>query len=154
LGIILYEMVTGKVPHKADSMVRTLAMQMLDPIVPPTQLRPDLAQTPSFEPMLMKMLAKKREQRYAKMDEVLRDLEATAGGSIKLEQPVSASVQNLQPAYTVGPLPPGADPSALAPSLPTVRSPVGVDSPTKGSIPPPKRGGGSSPPMPSGPSAP
>ena len=30
-------------PHKSDSMVRTIAMQMLDPIVPPSQVRPDLA---------------------------------------------------------------------------------------------------------------
>ncbi|HTJ46915.1 MAG TPA: protein kinase [Kofleriaceae bacterium] len=137
LGIILYEMITGKVPHKADSMVRTLAMQMLDPIIPPSQLRPDLALSPAFEGMLMKMLAKKREQRYATMEEVLKDLEGAAGGGIKLEQPVSASVQNIQPAYTVGPLPPGADASALAPARPTIKNPVGVDTPTKGSSPPP-----------------
>jgi serine/threonine protein kinase len=163
LGIILYEMVTGKVPHKADSMVRTLAMQMLDPITPPTALRPELAQTPAFEPMLMKMLAKKREQRYATMEEVLRDLENVAGaaGVASLAQPVSASVQSIPPAFTVGPLPPGADASALAPQLPTIKNVPPSDAPTaKAPAPSPpgapvvvKRGPASAP-RPSGPDTP
>jgi len=37
LGVILYEMITGRVPHKGDSTVRTLAMQMLDPPEPPSR---------------------------------------------------------------------------------------------------------------------
>jgi serine/threonine protein kinase len=163
LGIILYEMATGKVPHKADSMVRTLAMQMLDPITPPTAIRPELAQTPAFEPMLMKMLAKKREQRYATMEGVLRDLEGVAGaaGVASLAQPVSASVQSIPPAFTVGPLPPGADSSALAPQLPTIKNLPPSEAPTaKAPAPSPpgapvvvKRGPGSAP-RPVGPETP
>ncbi len=91
LGTILYEMLTGKVPHKSESMVRTLAMQMLDPIIPPSLARPDLSFDPAVEAVLMKALAKKREQRYATMDELLDALKGVAKG-IELTQPVSSSV--------------------------------------------------------------
>src|SRR5438270_697745 len=43
LGTILYEMLVGKVPHKGGSMVRTIAMQMLDAIPPPSVSHPELA---------------------------------------------------------------------------------------------------------------
>ncbi len=137
LGIILYEMVTGKVPHKADSMVRTLAMQMLDPIIPPSQVRPEANFPPDFEAMLMKALAKKREQRYPTMEAFLVDLERASGG-VELGTPVSASVSSAAPAYTVGPLPPGADAALLAASRTTARpkSPTAKQSPTAKSAPP------------------
>jgi serine/threonine protein kinase len=136
LGIIMYEMVTGKVPHKADSMVRTLAMQMLDPIIPPSKRQPAIDLPPAFEAVLMKALAKKREERYQSMEALLTDLERSSGG-IPLEQPVSASVKAPAPAYTVGTLPPGADRSAVAAQLPTRRPAAGLDTPTAKSSPPP-----------------
>src|SRR5512144_9410 len=64
LGVILYEMICGRVPHRGDSMVRTLAMQMLDPVEPPSKVRPDLAIPPELEAVIMNALAKKREQRF------------------------------------------------------------------------------------------
>jgi len=53
LGVILYEMLCARVPHRGDSMVRTLAMQMLDPIEPPSKVRPDLAIAPELEAIVM-----------------------------------------------------------------------------------------------------
>ncbi|HET7500047.1 MAG TPA: protein kinase, partial [Kofleriaceae bacterium] len=76
LGVILYEMICGRVPHRGDSMVRTLAMQMLDPIEPPSKVRPDLAITPELEAIVMHALAKKREQRYPTLGELLEALDA------------------------------------------------------------------------------
>src|SRR4029077_13792787 len=60
LGVILYEMICGRVPHRGDSMVRTLAMQMLDPIDPPSRVRPDLQITPEAGAGVMQPLAHKR----------------------------------------------------------------------------------------------
>src|SRR4029078_1624167 len=76
LGVILYEMICGRVPHRGDSMVRTLAMQMLDPIEAPPKSRPDLVIAPELEPIVMHALVKKREQRYQTMGELLEALEA------------------------------------------------------------------------------
>ena len=56
-------------------MVRTLAMQMLDPIEPPSKVRPDLAIPPELEAVIMQALAKKREHRYQTMGELLDALD-------------------------------------------------------------------------------
>ena len=55
-------MTCGRVPHRADSMVRTLAMQMLDPVEPPTKVRPDLHIPTELEEIILHALAKKREE--------------------------------------------------------------------------------------------
>jgi len=113
LGVLLYEMLCGRVPHRGDSMVRTLAMQMLDPIEPPSKVRPDLAIAPELEAVVMHALVKKREQRYQTMGELLGALEAI------LPSPVAVSVTG-SPVYTLAPLPPGADPGVVVsqPAMP------------------------------------
>jgi serine/threonine protein kinase len=97
LGTILYEMIVGRVPHKSNSMVRTIAMQMLDPITPPSQVHPDLAVPKSLEALIMKALAKKREERFQTMPEMLRALDA-----------VAAELDTPEPTLSLPPLPPGA----------------------------------------------
>ena len=116
LGVILYEMLTGRVPHRGESMVRTLAMQMLDPIEPPRKVRPDLDISPELEDVVMHALAKKREQRFQKMSELLAALD-------KLQVPVGTSVTG-SPVYALTPLPPGADASALPPTTPDLLAPA------------------------------
>jgi serine/threonine protein kinase len=102
LGTILYEMIVGKVPHKADSMVRTLAMVMLDPITPPSQVNPDSRIPKSLELTIMKSLSKVREQRYATMADMLTALER-----------VRKEINAPDPSVSLPPLPPGADPSLV-----------------------------------------
>jgi serine/threonine protein kinase len=106
LGVILYEMLTGRVPHRGDSTVRTLAMVMLDPVDPPRKVRPELDISDELEQVVLKALAKKREQRFQTMHELITALE-------KLQTPVGLSVTG-SPVYALTPLPPGADPSLLA----------------------------------------
>jgi serine/threonine protein kinase len=105
LGVILYEMLTGRVPHKGESMVRTLAMQMLDPMDPPRKARPDLDISPELEAVVMTALAKKRDQRYPTMTDLIAALE-------KLQTPVGTSLTG-SPVYALTPIPPGADPSLI-----------------------------------------
>jgi serine/threonine protein kinase len=109
LGIILYEMITGKLPLKGDSTVRTIAMQLLDPIVPPTQIRPDLEIGPECEAIVMKALAKRRDERYRTMAELQAALE-----QLLRHRPARAPGQ---PVVGLAPLPPGADPRVVE-SLP------------------------------------
>ncbi len=136
LGIILYQMLTGKVPHKGGSMVRTIAMQMLDPITPPTKVNPELAISPAFEAIIMKALAKNRDERFASMNELIAALEG-------LHDELVAS----NPTISLPPLPPGADASALetpAPSMP-VALVTGHDAPAAGG--PPRRSRGETRPL-------
>ena len=121
LGTILYEMLVGKVPHKGESMVRTLAMQMLDPIIPPREARPELDISDDLELVILRALEKKREQRYDNMRLFLTELERVAGG-VPLEQPISAStgrVVRKGELPTLIPQPPGA--SIAAEQLDTIK---------------------------------
>jgi serine/threonine-protein kinase len=115
LGVILYEMICGRVPHRADSMVRTLAMQMLDPVEPPTKVRPDLQILPALEGVVMKALAKKREERYQTMGEMLVALERVA--KQVLPAPIGQSVTGSPIYGEMPPVPPGADPALSDPSI-------------------------------------
>ncbi|MEO8845980.1 MAG: serine/threonine-protein kinase [Kofleriaceae bacterium] len=99
LGTILYEMTVGRTPHRSDSTVRTIAMQMLDPIVPPSQVDPDLAVPKPLELSIMKALAKKREERYQTMGEFAAALDE-----------VTQQIKNAASTMSLPPLPPGADP--------------------------------------------
>ncbi|MEO8701485.1 MAG: protein kinase [Kofleriaceae bacterium] len=117
LGVILYEMLLARVPHRGDSMVRTLAMQMLDPVEPPSRARPDLGISPELEALMMKTLAKKREHRFQTMGELQAAIE-------QLQTPIGQSLTG-SPVYALAPLPPGADaivtaahPATAADSIP------------------------------------
>jgi serine/threonine protein kinase len=126
LGVILYEMICGRVPHRGDSMVRTLAMQMLDPIEPPSKVRPDLQIAPDLEAVVLRALAKKREQRYQTMGELLAALDAI------LPPAVGHSVTG-SPVYTLAALPPGADPG-IVPAVPP--APLASSGPAQPPAPP------------------
>jgi serine/threonine protein kinase len=118
LGTIFYEMLVGKVPHKGDSMIRTIAMQMLDPVTPPRQVNPDLPITPGLEAVVMKALAKNRDDRYATMAELVAAIEGLA-----------AELAADSPTLSLPPLPPGADAVALPPVTASVVE----------TVPPPRR---------------
>jgi serine/threonine protein kinase len=110
LGVLLYEMLTGKVPHRGDSTVRTLAMVMLDPVEPPSRVRPDANISPDLEAVVLHALAKKRETRFQTMGEFVTALESV--------QPVIGKSITGTPVYALVPLPPGATPhSVVTPSV-------------------------------------
>ncbi|NVB82116.1 MAG: protein kinase [Kofleriaceae bacterium] len=131
LGTIMYEMLVGKTPHKGDSMIRTIAMQMLDPIVPPTKARPSLDIAPSLEAIVMKALEKKREDRYDTMADLLAALEnqaaRIAASPTQMGTLPAVNDPNAVPPATavtgLPALPPGADlgiePSPAAPIVST-----------------------------------
>ena len=62
LGIILYEMVTGRRPFHAETPVAVILQQLNDPLPPPHEIRVDLP--PQAENVIYKALAKKPESRY------------------------------------------------------------------------------------------
>jgi len=81
-------MVVGRVPHKGDTIVATLAQQMLDPVVPPRVMNPKCDCTDRLEQVILTLLAKDREKRYQTMVEVWRALEWVAEEmSIVLDAP-------------------------------------------------------------------
>ncbi len=92
LGVILYEMLTARVPFDADNLMGILTQHLYEEPVPPSRLDPPVAVAPELERVVLRCLAKDVEQRYASMDEVLADLEqlVPAAGVSQVSGPLSS----------------------------------------------------------------
>ena len=78
VGIILYELLTGRLPFDGESAV-AIAVQHLNDSPPPiSSLRPDVA--PELEAAVMRALAKDPAARWADADEFIRALEGARAG--------------------------------------------------------------------------
>ena len=77
LGVIMYEMFTGKVPFDADTFMGILTKHMFEPPLRPSETGRALG---AIEEVILKALAKKPEDRYQKMDELIGDLTRVASG--------------------------------------------------------------------------
>jgi tRNA A-37 threonylcarbamoyl transferase component Bud32 len=62
LGVILYELVTGRVPFDADTPFALIMKHASEPVPPPRSLKADLPE--AIEPVIQKALAKQPEARY------------------------------------------------------------------------------------------
>ena len=69
LGIVLFEMVTGRKPYIADTPMAVVLKQMTDPLPRPTEFVPDLPE--EIEQILFKALAKQPEDRYEDMNAMI-----------------------------------------------------------------------------------
>jgi tetratricopeptide (TPR) repeat protein len=63
LGIVLYEMITGRVPFEADTPLAIVLKMLAEPLPPPSTLKPEL--NPAIERVLLKALAKNQVDRFA-----------------------------------------------------------------------------------------
>ncbi len=73
LGVVMYEMVTGRVPFDSDTPVSVALKHMQETPVEPIVLKPELPK--SVNDIIMKAMKKDPEERYATATEMLRDLE-------------------------------------------------------------------------------
>ncbi|HEX5441803.1 MAG TPA: serine/threonine-protein kinase [Ktedonobacterales bacterium] len=62
LGSVLYELLTGRVPHEADTPYEVAALVLTEPMVPPSRRNENIP--PALEQVVMKALAKVPTQRY------------------------------------------------------------------------------------------
>ena len=78
VGIILYELLTGRLPFDGESAVSIAVQHLNDPPTPISALRPDVA--PELEAAVMRALAKDPADRWADADEFIRALEGARSG--------------------------------------------------------------------------
>jgi len=76
LGVILYELLTGRPPFVADTPVGLLLKHISQPPPPFAELRPDLQVDPRLEAITMKALAKQPDDRFQMVQELAGELEA------------------------------------------------------------------------------
>ncbi|MEG1887672.1 MAG: PASTA domain-containing protein, partial [Oscillospiraceae bacterium] len=73
VGVMLYEMLTGKLPFEAASAVSVVIMQLQNIPVQPSQINPSIPQ--GLEQITMHAMEKDAQKRYMSAAEMLRDLE-------------------------------------------------------------------------------
>ena len=81
LGVVLYEMVTGRKPYVADTPSAIMLKQATEPLPRPKTFAPDLPE--SVEKVLLKALARKTEDRYRDMADFVDGLENVLIGQPK-----------------------------------------------------------------------
>ena len=82
VGVILYELVSGRVPFDADNFMGVLTQHMYKPPPPLREATPTPELLPDgLEAIVMKCLAKRPEQRYPSMQEFVADIDKVIAGS-------------------------------------------------------------------------
>jgi WD40 repeat protein/serine/threonine protein kinase len=77
LGVILYEMLTGRVPFVADSPYAVMTKHITDTIPPPAQFNREL--TTDVETVLLKGLSKEPEKRFANAGTFANEMQQAMG---------------------------------------------------------------------------
>ncbi len=85
LGVILYEMLTGKVPHRGDNPLETMRLVRNEAILPPSSLNPKTDRR--LENICMKSLEKEPANRYQSALGLARNLERWLANEPLLDPP-------------------------------------------------------------------
>jgi tRNA A-37 threonylcarbamoyl transferase component Bud32 len=80
-GVILYELLTGRVPFTADTFMGILTKHMFEAPPAPSMVAPDCAVPPDVEAIILKALQKDRDYRFQSMAEMARAIEAVGTGA-------------------------------------------------------------------------
>ncbi|HVR61696.1 MAG TPA: protein kinase [Polyangia bacterium] len=63
-AVILYQLVTGDIPFRADSPMGIVSRHLSEPPVPPSRQRPDLTIPTAIDTLILRGMEKHREQRF------------------------------------------------------------------------------------------
>ncbi len=93
LGIIMYEMFTGRVPFEADSYMGVLTKHMFMVPEPPSRVHEAARELGALEDVILRCLEKKAEARYGSMDELIQEIESIVqftGDRLEVVRPSSS----------------------------------------------------------------
>ena len=96
-GVILYEMATGLPPYHAETPMAVVIKHIHDPLPPPRSINPQI--TDDFEKILMKALAKNRDERYptcADLVQAIQSLPNLPEPASKLTDPTPAKTTIIE----------------------------------------------------------
>jgi eukaryotic-like serine/threonine-protein kinase len=96
-AILLYQLVTGDIPFRADSAMGIISRHLAEPPVPPSRRRPDLSIPTAIDDVVLRGMEKNRDLRYptavAFRDAIAAMLSVTGG----FPTPLPASVRAAMP---------------------------------------------------------
>jgi serine/threonine-protein kinase len=129
VGIVLYEMLTGRVPFTGDSAIEIAMKHLNDWPKPPSKLRPEIPE--EIDHIVLRALAKAPEDRYQSAEEFIEDLQRVEAGL-----PVSPETSEAATALlTVAPV--GASTEVLSSDATRVTAPRPYTPPRRPPAPPP-----------------
>ncbi|MBL8154742.1 MAG: protein kinase [Anaerolineae bacterium] len=111
LGIVLYEMLTNRVPFDDPSAMAVAMKHLTDPPTPPSRLNEELP--PAVDAIIARALEKEPKKRYTSCTEMVKAVEAALTPLIKKADSASQSAAKLPPASI-----PAAGPAGTTVNLP------------------------------------
>jgi len=93
LGVILYEMATGRAPYRAETPIAVIIKHINDPLPPPRSVNPQLSEV--MERAILKALAKNPEDRFQTAVEMIRAVEAASGSEADVVSAQAAETKNV-----------------------------------------------------------
>ena len=124
IGVVLYELLTGKAPFEGESAVAIALMHVNQPAPSPRELVPAIPR--ELEAVVLKALAKSTAERYPDAESFMRDLEAVES---RLDRgPVDTESTAVFAPVAVG-MPPASTPPPPPPPPVAVAPPAGADEP-------------------------
>ncbi|MGH3022385.1 MAG: Stk1 family PASTA domain-containing Ser/Thr kinase [Gaiellaceae bacterium] len=138
-GVVLFEMLTGKVPFNGDSAIEIAMKHVNELPTPPSKLRSEIP--PKLDQIVLRSLAKEPEERYQTAEEFIEDLERVEAGL-----PISRATATAATALLV-PLGAGDSTEVLGAESPTrvVGPPAAPVTPRRPPTYPPAEGYGEPP---------
>lgn len=92
LGVIMYEMLTGRPPFQDQNPVKVMRAHLFTPVPP----LPDEVRGTLLEHVILRALEKEKDARYRSAREFLKELEKTPSKVMPLPQDLSAQLRSLQ----------------------------------------------------------
>ena len=128
-GIMMYEMLAGKVPFERPTSVNILMAHVGEPPPPMRAVNPNLVCSPAFEELVMRCIAKDPNERYVSMDAVLQGIKLAHGGAMT-GQLAAVNMTGAYGAYSAYPpvatIPPPAVHSSSVPGFAPAQTPAGT----------------------------
>ncbi len=84
LGVVMFEMLTGKPPFDHSTPVDTMIAHLTDPVTAMSAVNPKVEVPPALESLVRKCLEKAPDDRFATMNDLLHALQQCASSSLSL----------------------------------------------------------------------
>ena len=96
LGVVLYEMLTGRVPFEGETPIAVALKHVREKVIPPTRYNPSIP--PLLESVVLKALAKNPADRFESISEMMGDLRLSQGftmGKTQRHEPYDFATQMI-----------------------------------------------------------